>query len=60
MSAARRPGSTGLRQFLAPQQRDDWMEGKTMLRDADERAESLELRFEYVARIEKLSRQLAP
>lgn len=30
------------------------MEGKTILRDADERSESLELRFKYVARFEKL------
>ena len=39
-----------------PQQRD-WMQGKTIVRDADERAESLELRLKYVARFEKLLRR---
>ncbi|WEX09154.1 hypothetical protein [Chelativorans sp. AA-79] len=57
MSAARRPSSTGLRQFLDLQQQRGWMEGKTILRDADERSESLELRFKYVARFEKLLRR---
>ncbi len=57
MSAARRPSSTGLRQFLDLRQQHDWMEGKTILRDADERAESLELRFKYVPRFEKLLRR---
>ena len=33
------------------------MEGKTILRDADERSESLEQRFKYVARFEKLLRR---
>src|SRR5262245_27387556 len=33
------------------------MEGKTRLRDADERAESPELRLKYVARFEKLLRR---
>ena len=54
LSAARRPGTTGLRRFLDLQQQRDWMEGRTILRDADERSESLELRFRYVARFEKL------
>lgn len=54
MSAARRPSSTGLRQFLDLQQQYDWVEGKTTLRDTDKRAESLELRFKYVPRFEKL------
>lgn len=35
----------------------DWMRGKTILRDADERSESLEMRFNYVARFEKLLRR---
>ncbi|SFU16307.1 hypothetical protein [Mesorhizobium sp. YR577] len=61
MSAARPPSSAGLRQFLDLQQQRDWIEGKTILRDADERSESLELRFKYVARFEKLQRrQQAP
>jgi hypothetical protein len=33
------------------------MQGKTTLRDTDERAESLELRLKYVARFEKLLRR---
>jgi hypothetical protein len=55
--ATRRPGTTGLRQFLDLQQQRDWMQGKTILRDADERTESLELRLKYVARFEKLQRR---
>jgi hypothetical protein len=47
----------GLRQFLTPEQQRDWMEGKTTLIDADERSESLEQRFKYVARFEKLLRR---
>ena len=46
--------TTGLRQFLSPEQQRDWIEGKTRLRDAGERSESLEQRFKYVARFEKL------
>jgi len=57
MSAARRPSSTGLRQFLTLRQQHDWMQGKTVLADAAERSESLELRFKYVARFEKLLRR---
>jgi hypothetical protein len=48
---------TGLRQFLDFEQQRDWMEGKASLRDASDRAESLELRFKYVARFEKLLRR---
>jgi len=47
----------GLRQFLAPEQQRSWIEGKANLPDADERAESLEQRFRYVARFEKLLRR---
>ncbi|PRD43065.1 hypothetical protein C5748_12710 [Phyllobacterium phragmitis] len=57
MNAARSPSSTGLRQFLDLEQQRDWMEGKTVPRDAADRSESLELRFKYVARFEKLLRQ---
>ena len=49
--------TTGLRRLLDLQQQRDWMEGKTIPRDADERSESLELRFKYVARFEKLLRR---
>lgn len=47
----------GLRQFLTPEQQDDWAEGKTQLVDADERSQSMELRFKYAARFEKLLRR---
>jgi hypothetical protein len=56
-SATRHPSTTGLRRFLDLQQQRDWMEGKTIPRDVDERSESLELRFKYVARFEKLLRR---
>ena len=55
--AARRASTTGLRRFLDLQQQRDWMQGNTVLQDAEERAESLELRFRYVARFEKLLRR---
>ena len=57
VSATRRPSTTGLRRFLDLPQQRDWMQGKTIVRDADERAESLELRLKYVARFEKLLRR---
>jgi hypothetical protein len=46
----------GLRQFLDLEQQRRWMEGKTSLHDAPERSESLEQRFKYAARFEKLLR----
>jgi hypothetical protein len=49
-----RVSSKGLRQFLSPEQQRAWMEGETHHPDADERSESLEQRFKYVARFEKL------
>jgi len=49
--------TTGLRQFLNLEQQRNWIEGKTTLRDADERSESPELRFKYVARFQKLLRR---
>jgi hypothetical protein len=51
------PNTTGLRGFLDPDQQRDWMLGNATLRDADERSESLELRFNYLARFEKLLRR---
>jgi len=54
-SAGRSP--TGLRQFLSLEQQRDWIEGMTDLPDADERSESLELRFKYAARFQKLLRR---
>lgn len=56
MSAAR-PGATGLRRFLDLQQQRDWLDGRTIPPDADERPESPELRLRYVARYEKLLRR---
>ena len=46
----------GLRQFLDHGQQRDWLEGKANPPDAEERSESLEQRFKYVARFEKLLR----
>jgi hypothetical protein len=54
MSATPRRGAKGLRQFLDPDQQRDWLEGETALPDAAERPESLELRFKYAARFQKL------
>jgi hypothetical protein len=47
----------GLRQFLTPEQQRAWLEGETNLPDAAERSESLEQRFKYAARFEKLLRR---
>src|SRR5687768_17453349 len=47
----------GLRQFLNDEEQRDWMQGKTSPPDAGERSESLEQRFKYVARFEKLLRR---
>jgi hypothetical protein len=47
----------GLRQFLTPEQQRDWMEGRATPPDADDRSESLEQRFKYSARFEKLLRR---
>ena len=57
MSTTPRRGTKGLRQFLDPEQQRKWMEGKTKLRDAEERPESPELRFKYAARFQKLLRR---
>jgi len=54
MTTTSRRGTTGLRQFLDLEKQRDWIEGKANLRDDDERSESLEQRFKYVARFEKL------
>jgi hypothetical protein len=48
---------TGLRQFLDFEQQREWIEGKASLLDASDRSESLEQRFKYVARFEKLLRR---
>lgn len=56
-STTPRRRTTGLRQFLDPEQQRDWIEGRTELHDADERSESLELRFKYLPRFQKLLRR---
>ncbi len=52
-----RTNTRGLRQFLTDEQQRDWLEDKATPLDASERAESLEQRFKYVARFEKLLRR---
>ena len=47
----------GLRQFLDLQEQRDWMEGNADLADTAERRESLEQRFKYAGRLEKLLRR---
>jgi hypothetical protein len=47
----------GLRQFLSPEQQHAWLEGGAHPPDAAERSQSLEHRFKYVARFEKLLRR---
>lgn len=54
MVATSRPRITGVRQFLDLEQQRDWIEGKIDLPDASDRLESLEQRFKYIARFEKL------
>lgn len=57
MGTTSRQGAKGLRQFLDPEQQRAWMETGAPLPDSDERAESLEQRFRYAARFEKLLRR---
>jgi hypothetical protein len=57
VTTARQSGGKGLRQFLDAEQQRDWLEGNTELPDADERTESLEQRFKYVARFAKFLRR---
>jgi hypothetical protein len=56
VSETRPRTTTVVRRFLDVQQQRDWMQGRTILRDTDERADTPELRFKYVARFEKLLR----
>lgn len=57
MGRTRHPGTNGVRQFLDLEQQRDWIEGKADLPDAGDRSESLEQRFKYAARFEKLIRR---
>ncbi|HVH89215.1 MAG TPA: hypothetical protein VM912_21045 [Terriglobales bacterium] len=52
-----RDSPKGLRQFLSPEQQLAWLDGEAIPPDAGERAQSLEQRFKYVARFEKLLRR---
>jgi hypothetical protein len=54
---ARRRSTKGLRQFLDEEQQRAWLLGETTPPDAHERSESLEQRFRYAARFEKLLRR---
>jgi len=47
----------GLRQFLDEEQQRAWLEGEILFPDAAERDESVEHRFKYIARFEKLLRR---
>ena len=47
----------GLRQFLDDEQQRAWLDGEAAAPDAAERSESLEHRFQYAARLEKLLRR---
>ena len=47
----------GLRQFLGPDQQRAWLDGEAELADAEQRSQSLEQRFRYIARFEKLLRR---
>ena len=49
-----RDSPKGLRQFLSLEQQLAWLDGVAIPPDADERTQSLEQRFKYVARFEKL------
>ena len=54
MSKGHRPDAKGLRQFLDLAQQRDWMGGACDPVDIDERRQSLEQRFKYAARFQKL------
>ncbi|TCL64679.1 hypothetical protein [Rhizobium sp. BK251] len=54
MDATSSRRATGVRQFLDLEQQRDWIAGKIDLPDGGDRSESLEQRFKYVARFEKL------
>jgi hypothetical protein len=57
MTHASQRTAKGLRQFLDPEQQRGWLAGDYDPPDADERTESIEQRFKYAARFEKLLRR---
>ncbi|NIJ20726.1 hypothetical protein FHS95_002418 [Sphingomonas naasensis] len=54
---ASRDGATGIRQFLDRERQRDWIDGRIALDDAETRGDSIEQRFKYAARVEKLLRR---
>jgi hypothetical protein len=48
------PAIKGLRQFLDPEQQHAWLDGATTPEDGERPEQSLEQRFKYAARLEKL------
>jgi len=56
-SSPDRSKAKGLRRFLDAGQQRAWLESEAELADAAERSESLELRFKYAARFDKLLRR---
>jgi len=50
-------GAKGLRQFLDDEQQRAWLEGEATPADSGDRTESLEQRFRYAARFDKLLRR---
>jgi hypothetical protein len=57
MARLRTSTTKGLRQFLDPEQQCAWLRGEAIAADVAERSESLEQRFKYAARFEKLLRR---
>jgi hypothetical protein len=57
MASLRQREAKGLRIFLDEEQQHAWLDGDSALPDAAERVESLEHRFKYAARFEKLLRR---
>lgn len=60
MSSRTRPdrgGATGIRQFLDRDRQQDWIDGAIVPDDAEARSDSIEQRFKYAARVEKLLRR---
>ena len=56
-SPSDRGSAKGLRLFLTAEQQRAWLDGEMDLRDADDRSQSLEHRFKYIPRFEKLLRR---
>lgn len=57
MNKKPRQSPKGLRQFLDPDQQDDWLEGRAEWTDAGERQDSIEQRMRFAPRFQKLLRR---